>query len=56
MSLLNYINNEEQEINYKLKEYYISSKNINVIISKFSKSLNIILTLLGFNKSMINGN
>ena len=55
-ALFNYINNEEKEINYKVKEYYTSSKDINIIINKCVKSLDVILVLLGYNKETINGN
>ena len=55
-ALLNYIHTEEQEINFKLKEYYTSSKSISSIINKFAKSLHTILALLGYNSSSLNGN
>ena len=54
-ALLNYIQNEEKEINFKLREYYTSSKDINIIINKFLKSINIILTLFGYSKEAITG-
>ena len=51
MALLNAIEKEEKEINFKLNEFYISSKDIRKIINKFSNSLNLILSLLGIKKS-----
>ena len=53
--LLNFIQNEEKEINYKLREYYTSSKDINIIINKFTKSINAILNLFGYSKETLNG-
>ena len=52
-ALLNYIQNEEKEINFKLKEYYTSSKDINIIINKFSKSISVVLRLFGYDKEMV---
>ena len=51
VGLLNAIEKEEKEINFKLNEFYISSKDIRKIINKFSKSLNNVLSLLGIKKS-----
>ena len=51
--LLNYIQNEEKEINYKLKDYYTSSKDISIIINKFVKSLNVIMTLFGYSYKIL---
>ena len=50
-ALISSIEKEEKEINFKLNEFYISSKDIRKIINKFVKSLNIILSLLGIKKS-----
>ena len=56
MGLLNAIEKEEKEINFKLNEFYISSKDIRKIINKFSKSLNLILSLLGIKNSFAKTN
>ena len=53
-SLVELIEKEEKEINFKLNEFYISSKDIRKIINKFAKSLNNVLSLLGINNSAEN--
>ena len=53
-SLITSLQNEEKEINFRLSEFFISSKDIRKIINKFSKSLNTVLSLLGLKKSQDN--
>ena len=54
LMIINSLDKEEKEINFKLNEFYTSSKDIKKIINKFAKSLNIVLSLLGINKSAAN--
>ena len=49
--IINYLLNEQQEINFKMNEYYTSSKDISIIINKYSKSLNNVLNIFGNNKT-----
>ena len=55
MNLLSAIEKEEKEINFKLNEFYTSSKDIRKIVNKFSKSLNMVFILLGIKDSELNG-